>query len=137
MRSLSTTLLITALLTVPLWGQEGDAPEEATGITVDRIAACTGIEEREPVGSSDSFPADVGEVYCFTHIKGAEGETTVTHVWYQGETERARVELTVRSASWRTWSEKKIPAEWAGSWRVVVLDESDNEIGSTTFTVGE
>ncbi|UCF80591.1 MAG: DUF2914 domain-containing protein [Acidobacteriota bacterium] len=137
MRVLPTTLLMTVLLVVPLWSQEGDAPEETTAITVDRIAACTGIEEREPVGSSDSFPADVGEVYCFTHIKGADGETTVTHVWYQGETERARVELNVRSASWRTWSKKKIPAEWAGSWRVVVVDESDNEIGSTSFTVGE
>jgi hypothetical protein len=48
----------------------------------------------------------------------------------------ARVDLPVRAASWRTWSSKKIPAHWAGEWKVVVVDESGAELGATSFLVG-
>ena len=86
--------------------------------------------------SDDSMLEEIGAVYCFTHLKGGNTTSRVTHVWSREGEEKARIELNVRSASWRTWSSKRIPAHWAGEWKVVVLDAAGKEIGTTNFTVG-
>lgn len=116
---------------------EMTSPDSSSELSVERIVLCTGIENREPVGTSEQFSADVEQVTCFTQISSAAGETSVTHVWSQGDIERARVELSVRAASWRTWSRKRIPSEWSGDWTVTVLDAEGTEIGQATFTVGD
>jgi len=88
---------------------------------VVRAVICPEVSEREPVAAADSFNVDVGSLYCFTEIQGSEG-TVVTHAWiHEGKT-RARVELPVRSARWRTWSSKDIHPDWTGSWQVKILD---------------
>jgi len=129
-------LVTVALLLAPLaWAQEAAAPE-LHGIKLERVATSTQVADRQPVGESTSFPVEVGTVYCYTQLQRAEGETKITHVWYHGEKEMARVDLPVRSSSWRTWSSKKIPAAWSGDWKVVILDEAGERLGSTSFTVG-
>ena len=86
-----------------------------------RAVICPEVTEREPVAVADSFSADVGRLYCFTEIRGSES-TVVTHALiHEGKT-RARVELPVRSARWRTWSSKDILPGWTGSWQVKILD---------------
>jgi hypothetical protein len=105
------------------------------GLEVDRIAVGTAIEDREPVAAAETFSSDVGRVWCFSKITGAEAETTIVHVWYHEDVERARVELPVRSKAWRTWSAKQIVPQWTGQWRVVVEDGDGNTIGETRFTV--
>jgi hypothetical protein len=39
-----------------------------------------------PEGSAAAFAADVGEVYAWMRVTGAEG-TTIHHVWIHGEEE--------------------------------------------------
>jgi hypothetical protein len=126
------TLTYVILFTIVL----GALPVTAgDGLEVARIAACTGVEEREPIGAAETFPADVGRVWCFTKITGAEDETTILHVWYHKGVERARIQLPVRSKSWRTWSNKTIMPAWTGDWKVVVKDVGGNIIGEVKFTV--
>jgi hypothetical protein len=137
MRALVCCLLITGMFAPPVYGEREEPAAPAVDLKVERIETGTGVAERKIVGSSNSFPANVASVYCLTHVTGAKGETSISHVWYQDDQERARVKLPVRSTSWRTWSSKKIPAYWSGPWRVVVLDAAGREIGSTSFTVGE
>jgi hypothetical protein len=108
-----------------------------TSLEVDRIAVGTAIEDREPVNAAESFSPDVGRLWCFSKITGTESETTIVHVWYHQDVERARVELPVRSKAWRTWSSKRIMPQWTGQWRVVVEDSEGNTIGETKFTVTE
>jgi hypothetical protein len=94
---------------------------EAGPSPVVRAVICPEVAEREPVAAADSFGVDVGRLYCFTEIQGSES-TVVTHAWiHEGKT-RARVELPVRSARWRTWSSKDIHPEWTGHWQVKILD---------------
>lgn len=109
---------------------------QAPQLAAEDLVACTGVEDRQPVGVADSFSADVGTVWCFNKIIGAEEETSVVHVWYQGEQERARVTLPVRASRWRTWSRKQIPPQWAGQWRVVVEDSIGTVLAEVSFTVG-
>ena len=94
---------------------------EAGPSPVVRAVICTGVTEREPVAVADSFAADVGRLYCFTEIQGIEN-SVVTHAWIHDGKTRARVELPVRSARWRTWSSKQILPGWTGSWQVKILD---------------
>ncbi len=95
----------------------------------------TAIEKQMPVDNIDSYSADFGKLYCFTRIVGAEVDTTVTHVWYYQDSEMARVELRVGSGDWRTYSSKRFLPQWAGEWRVIVLDGEENKIASIPFSL--
>lgn len=90
-------------------------------LSVDEMVFCLGVEEMAPVGGNTQFFESVEKICCFTRVAGAADTTTVTHVWYYGDEEKARVDLTVKSASWRTWSCKTMLDAWAGAWRVDVL----------------
>jgi len=95
----------------------------------------TAIEKQMPVDAIQVFPADYGKLFCFTRIVGAEKETRVTHVWYYQDDELARVELAIGSADWRTYSSKRFLPQWAGQWRVAVLDEDGQELQSVPFVL--
>jgi len=95
----------------------------------------TAVADRAPAGVADVFPSTVGKLYCFTRLTGAGTETEVTHVWYRGDQEMARVALSVRSDNWRSWSSKQILPEWAGAWRVEVLDAGGTLLQTIPFTV--
>ncbi len=109
--------------------------QEAPSLEVAVAAICQDVVDREPVDAGVSFPASVGTLYCFTKIAGAQEPTKVTHVWYFGATERARVELDVNSSSWRTWSSKIIQAHEIGSWRVDVIDEAGTVLKELQFEI--
>lgn len=109
---------------------------QGQSLTVEEFEFGTAIENREIVNPDSSFSADVGQVYCFTRITGAETETSVTHIWYLDGVEMATVDLTVRGPNWRTWSNKTIFSDWTGEWSVDVLDAEGSLLMSKSFTVG-
>ena len=100
-----------------------------------RALFARGVVAREPVGVSDTFPPDVGEVYFFTHILGAEKPTEILHVWIHEGWEMAIVPLEVQSPSWRTWSSKRILPEWKGEWTVEVRETDGTVIYRASFRV--
>jgi hypothetical protein len=109
--------------------------QKAPELEVSVAAICKDVVDHEPVDSGNSFTANVGKLYCFTKISGAESPTHITHVWYFDGTERGRVELAVNSASWRTFSSKIIQPHEQGAWRVDVLDAEGNVLKSLDFEV--
>ena len=110
-------------------------PASAFALEVAEGAITSQISDRNPVDSLTSYSADVGKLYCFTRIVGAESDSQVTHVWYRGDEEMARVDLAVRSNNWRTWSSKALLPEWTGEWRVDVLDAEGTVIRTLAFTL--
>jgi hypothetical protein len=96
---------------------------------------CTDVADRNCINSSTRFTAPVDKLFCFTKIVGAQNSTHVTHVWYFGETERARVGLDVRSGSWRTYSSKIIQYHEIGDWHVDVLGEDGQLLMVIPFEV--
>lgn len=121
-------LLLAALLAVTV-------PVYAAGLSVAEGKITTQVVNRAPVDAVEVVPASVGKLYCFTRLIGAAAPTQVTHVWYRGDQEMARVELPVKSADWRTWSSKKILPGWSGNWRVEVRDAANNLLQTLTFTL--
>jgi hypothetical protein len=96
---------------------------------------CTGIEERMPTGMAESFSVDVGKVFLWCRVLGAEDSTMIQIAWYCKDEHKATVELPVRSSSWRTWSSKSFLPEWTGDWEVKVLDAGGKELKSIPFKI--
>ena len=107
----------------------------AASLQVESAVICEQVVDREPVDVGSSFSATVEKLYFFTKIVGAEGNPQVTHVWYYGDTERARVTLSVRASNWRTYSSKRIQAQETGAWRAEILDAEGNTLATARFEV--
>ncbi|MEJ2200688.1 MAG: DUF2914 domain-containing protein [Desulfuromonadaceae bacterium] len=110
-------------------------PVSVLALEVAEGVITTQIVERRPVDAVHSYPATSDRLFCFTRIAGAVGESRVFHVWYWEEREMARVELPVKSADWRTWSSKTLLPEWAGSWRVEILDGEGKLLETFAFNL--
>lgn len=110
---------------------------QAQSLSVETIQFGTDVENRELVGTDITFSSDIGTVFCFTHITGAQDTTEIAHVWYYQSEEIARVPLQVRSSDWRTWSSKRILPSWVGDWDVRVEDAEGNVIGRSSFVINE
>jgi hypothetical protein len=108
----------------------------AGAVKIARSALCLRVEEREPVDIDTVFPSDVGKLFAYTKVTEVDHPTRITHVWYFGEREMARVELPVNSSGWRTWSSKKILPGWTGNWKVEVLDENGKVVKTMEFRIG-
>ncbi|HOP05962.1 MAG TPA: DUF2914 domain-containing protein [candidate division Zixibacteria bacterium] len=116
--------------------QTGDeaTPDKTTGITIEAVL-CSDVVDRLPTGEADSFGDDIGKVCLWTRVKGAVDTTFIKHNWYFEGKEMASVELSVKSANWRTYSSKNILPEWDGNWEVKVVDASGQTLVSKKFTV--
>lgn len=108
--------------------QAGTAMAPAAELSVG-----TGIENRELVGAAETFQLAAGKLYCLSKISNAAG-SEVEHVWYKGDTEMARVKLSVGGSPWRTYSSKNLGEDGAGDWRCEVV-HNGNVIQAARFTV--
>jgi hypothetical protein len=109
--------------------------QASDSLEVESAAICVNVVDREPVSAGRTFNIAVGKLYCFTKIVGAETPTTITHVWYYGDTERASVTLSVRAMSWRTQSSKILQPHEVGPWHVDVLAPSGKILRTIYFNV--
>ena len=108
---------------------------QAADLSVEASAVCEDVVDREPVNEGTSFSVSVGRLYYLTKIVGAETATEVTHVWWFGPVERARITLPVGGGSWRTYSSKALQPHEVGTWRVEVIDADGNNLETVEFTV--
>lgn len=129
MRSLITTLFLGCTLLLNI----GYAQQ----LTVEDIQIGEAVEERQIVGAADEFEAGTEQLFCLTHITGADEDTEIFHVWVYEDEEVARVELPVRSNDWRTWSSKSILESWTGNWRVEVEGPNGEVLVEQSFRIGE
>jgi len=107
--------------------------QQAGALSIESASICTGVANREAVDAGTSFSVSVGKLYCFSKIADIQESTEIVHVWYYGETERARLSLGVNPPAWRTYSSKIIQAHEVGSWRVEILDASGNLLETAKF----
>jgi len=104
-------------------------------LIVDEQIVCTAMEDRVPTGADSSFASDVGKLYCYTKITGSEDTTTVSHVWYLGDEEKSKIELSVKGKTWRTWSSKNIDPSWIGNWKVEVVSANGEVLSTKSFMI--
>lgn len=111
------------------------APLALAGPSVSRQIFALDVVGREPANADQTFPSDVGRVYCFTQIVDIGPEANIFHVWIYDGKEVATVPLTVEGWSWRTWSNKYILPHQTGEWTVEVRDIQAAVLATAAFTV--
>ena len=109
--------------------------QDQENIKVDNAVICTSVEDRQPVGADSVFNADIGRLYCFTKLTSQTDTAEISHVWFFGDTQMAKVDLPVRAKDWRTWSSKRILLEWVGDWKVEIQDSEGNVLYEVFFVV--
>ncbi len=137
-------------LAVPLWaflsllligstlGQEKaqqGKPPQAPAFTIVRAVIGTSVENREPAGTADLFPASTERVYCFVEAKDISKDTEVSFAWFQGDQEKRKVNLPLPAGPrWRTWAYKNLGGQ-KGDWKVEIRDGAGNLIKEIKFKV--
>jgi len=109
--------------------------QEKNTITVSEASLCLDVVDLSCIGENELFPAEAGKIYCHSRIVGARAPVTVTHVWYFGNLEVARVPLSVKSSNWRTYSSKRILPGQIGDWHVDIVGPAGTILKKVAFTV--
>lgn len=124
-------LAVTIVASTPSRSRAQDST--ASAAVMVEAAVGTSVAEKALAGAAESFPAGTASVVCFTKVSGGTG-TELEHVWYMGDTEMARVKLSIKGSPFRTWSTKKLPAEAKGDWRCDVV-QAGKVLQSVKFKV--
>jgi hypothetical protein len=100
---------------------------------VERGVFTTAVVDREPQDSLDTLSNRSREVFYFTEIREAPGQT-ITHRWEWNGKQMAEVSFEVNGPRWRVHSSKRLDPNWVGEWTVTVLDSADRVLSSESFT---
>ena len=109
--------------------------QQTGNLNVASAVICKNVVDRQPVEPGTSFSASAGRLYCYSKIADIQNSTQIVHVWYFGDTERARIPLKVNPPSWRTYSSKLIQSHETGKWLVKILDASGNSLEDVEFEI--
>jgi hypothetical protein len=139
-------ILILALMLIVGWGiilpaygqekskQEG-APKEAAALTIKRLVIGTGVENSEPSGVAETFPASTEKVYCFLEATDIAKDTEVSFVWSYGGKEMLKTNVPLKTGPrWRTYAYKNL-RELKGDWKVEIRDPEGKVLKDVKFKV--
>ncbi len=115
------------------YGQDDSASE--TVISIEDATICRDIVDRTPIDPGDVFTSDAERLFCFTRVVGAQQDIDILHNWYYNDQQVASVPLTIRSVNYRTYSSKRIQAEWRGEWRVEIVGSDGTLLEKIIFMV--
>ena len=148
MKKHRTGILILVLTVLTTWGmispalaqekaKEEAAAKEGPGFTIARLVVGTGVENREPVGVAETFPASTEKVYCFLEATNIAKDTEVSVVWFHGEKEIWKISLPLKMGpKWRTNALKNLRG-LKGDWKVEIKDADGNLVKDVKFKVEE
>jgi hypothetical protein len=134
-RFLSLSVLCFAIVSMCLLAPNSIYAQQTGNLNVASAVICKNIVDRQPVEPGTSFPASVDRLYLYSKIADIQNPTQIVHVWYYGDTERARITLSVHPPSWRTYSSKIIQAHEIGKWHVKILDAAGNSLQDVEFEI--
>jgi hypothetical protein len=124
---------------LPVYGQEKGkqeaTPKETAAFTVKRLVVGTGLENSEPVGVAETFPASTEKVYCFLEAGDIAKDTEVSFVWFNGDKEMSKFSVPLKTGPrWRTYAYKNL-RELKGDWKVEIRDSDGKVVKDVKFKV--
>jgi len=146
MKKHGTGILILVLMAMAVWGmilpaygQEKSKPEGAAkgeaAFAVKRLVVGTGVENGEPVGVAETFPASTEKVYCFLEATDIAKDTEVSFAWFSGDKELSKFSVSLKEGPrWRTYAYKNL-REMKGDWKVEVRDSEGKVVKDAKFKV--
>ena len=146
MKKHGTWVLIFVLAAVTAWGmappvfaqekaKEAGAAKEGPGFTVARLVVGTGVENREPTGVAETFPASTEKIYCFLEATNIAKDTEASFVWSLGGKEMWKMNLPLKMGqSGRTMPFKSLRG-LKGDWKIEIKDAAGNPVKDVKFKV--
>jgi len=133
------TIAASLVMILPAFAQEKAKPEgppkEKSSFKIARLVVGTGVENKEPVGVAETFPAATEKVYCFLEAIDITEDVEVSFVWFHGQKEMRKFSLPLKKGSrWRTYAFKNLFG-LEGDWKVEIKDAQGNLIKEVTFSV--
>jgi cytoskeletal protein RodZ len=105
-------------------------------IKVLEAVACTGIKNRIPQESGESFGWSVERIIIWTRLQCEKPPTSIRHIYYFKGEKANDILLSVRSSHWRTWSYKTISSKrYIGPWRVDITSADGKLLQSIHFEI--
>ncbi len=131
---------VTILMIAPaVFGQEKakteGAPKEGKSLAIARMVVGTGVENREPQGVGEKFPAQTEKVYCFLEATDIPKDLELTLMWTAGDKAAGEIALPVKQGpKWRTWAYKNLRGQ-KGDWKVEVKTPEGKILKEVRFKV--
>jgi hypothetical protein len=123
------------LLAVTLLGMSLPASGQEKDFAVARLVVGTGVENREPIGVAETFPATTEKVYCFLEATEISKDMEISFIWFHGEKEMLKTNIPLQTGpKWRTFANKNIGG-MKGDWKVEVRDAKGNLVKDIKFKV--
>ena len=111
------------------------AQDNPAELTIPRAVVGTGVENLEPVGSAETFPASTEKVYCFVEAANIAKDTEITFVWYFGDRELLKFNTPLKAGpKWRTYAHKNLYGQ-KGNWKVEIKDAAGKILKEVPFKV--
>jgi hypothetical protein len=115
--------------------QQTSPTKENAGWTIARLVVGTGVDNREPQGVAETFPASTEKIICFLDAKNIAEDTTVTFVWMFSGKEILKTDLPLKKGpQWRTRADKKINGQ-KGDWKIEIRDAAGKVVKDVQFKV--
>jgi len=127
-------LIVSFAITSPAIGQE-KAKMGAEVFSISTMVVAEDVQDRQPVGVAETFPASTEKVYCFIEAKNISEDTEATFVWYhEGQEMRTFTLPIMQGLRWRAFAYKNLHGK-AGNWKVEIRDKAGNSVKSISFKV--
>jgi hypothetical protein len=111
------------------------AVKEAAALAIARVMVGTGVENSEPVGAAEKFPASTEKVYCFIEATNIPKDMDITFVWSLGGKEQFKIALPLKMGPrWRTYALKNLHG-MKGDWKVEIKDADGKLLKDVAFKV--
>jgi len=130
---LISMVILVWIMTPQAYGQE--KAKEGTSLTIARLVVGTGVENNEPAGAAETFPASTEKVYCFLEATNIAKDTEVSFVWSYGDKEMLKTILPLKAGpKWRTYANKNLRG-LKGDWKVEIKDSEGKALKDVKFKV--
>ena len=130
---LISTVILAWIMTPQAYGQE--KAKEGTSLSIARLVVATGVENSEPAGAAETFPASTQKVYCFLEATNIAKDTEVSFVWSYGDKEMLKTILPLKAGpKWRTYANKNLRG-LKGDWKVEIKDSEGKVLKDVKFKV--
>jgi hypothetical protein len=130
-------LLVAFVVAVASWGIvfTASGQDKPAAIEIARAVIGTAVENLEPKGVAETFPASTETVYCFLEAKNIPKDTEVTFVWSMGDKEMLKYSTSLKAgARWRTYASKNLYGK-KGDWKVEIKDAGGTVLKEVKFKV--
>ncbi len=140
--ALVAVVLLIGGFSAATWAQEKPKAEitvkekkEAAEMAVSRLLVATAVENREPKGAAETFPASTERVFCFLELTDIPKDMEVTFSWIYKDKEVNKTTLPVKAGpKWRTFAYKTVK-DMKGDWKVEVKDGGGKTLKDVKFKV--